>query len=83
MRADWICYVAALLTTVAFVPQAAKTIRSKDTRGLSLSMYVVFTAGVACWLVYGILLGSWPMIVANIITFLLAAAILLMKLRHG
>lgn len=45
MSADWIGYVAALLTTVAFVPQAAKTIRSKDTRGLSLSMYVVFTAG--------------------------------------
>ncbi|HZH43353.1 MAG TPA: SemiSWEET transporter [Lysobacter sp.] len=82
MSGEWIGYVAAALTTVAFVPQAFKTIRSKDTRGISLSMYVVFTSGVACWLVYGLMLGSWPMILANVVTFALAATILALKLRY-
>lgn len=76
-------YVGATLTTLAFLPQAVKTIRSKDTRGISLGMYVVFTVGVAFWLGYGIVLHSWPMIVSNIITFALSATILGMKLRHG
>jgi MtN3 and saliva related transmembrane protein len=76
-------YVAATLTTVAFVPQALKTIRSRDTSGISLAMYVVFTIGIAFWFGYGIVLGSWPMIVSNAITFVLAAVILALKLRHG
>lgn len=76
-------YVAATLTTVAFVPQALKTIRSRDTSGISLAMYVVFTIGIAFWFGYGIVLGSWPMIVSNTITFVLAAVILALKLRHG
>lgn len=83
MTGEWIGYAAALLTTLAFVPQAVKTIRSKDTRGISLGMYVVFTAGVACWLAYGIVLGSWPMILANVVTFALASTILALKLRYG
>lgn len=83
MSAEWIGYTAAVLTTLAFVPQAAKTIRSRDTRGISLTMYAVFTAGVACWFVYGVALHSWPMMLANSITFLLAATILALKLRHG
>lgn len=80
---EWLGYVAATLTTAAFVPQAVKTIRSRDTRGISLGMYVVFTVGVVFWFGYGIVLGSWPMIVANAITFALAATILGLKLRHG
>lgn len=83
MSAEWIGYAAAFLTTVAFLPQAVKAIRTRDTSGISLGMYVVFTAGIACWFGYGLLLGSWPMIIANIITFVLAAVILAMKLRHG
>jgi len=83
MNLEWAGYVAATLTTAAFVPQAIKTIRSKDTRGISLGMYVVFTIGVAFWLVYGIALQSWPMIISNIITFGLSATILAMKLKHG
>jgi Uncharacterized conserved protein len=74
---------AATLTTVSFVPQAIKTIRTRDTSGISLGMYVVFTLGIACWFGYGIVLQSWPMIVANIITFGLSATILALKLRHG
>jgi MtN3 and saliva related transmembrane protein len=83
MNQEWIGYIAAALTTLSFVPQAAKTIRSRDTSGISLGMYVVFIIGVACWFGYGILLGSWPMILANAVTFLLAAVILGLKLRHG
>ena len=83
MSADWIGYLAAALTTVAFVPQALHTLRSRDTRGISLAMYAIFTVGVACWLGYGMMLGSWPMILANVVTLALSAAILVLKLRHG
>lgn len=83
MNLEWTGYVAATLTTLAFVPQAAKTIRSRDTRSISLGMYVVFTIGIAFWLAYGIVLGSLPMILSNIVTFALSATILVLKLRHG
>ncbi|WP_149193888.1 SemiSWEET transporter [Luteimonas suaedae] len=83
MSPDWFGYVAAALTTLAFVPQALKTIRSRDTRSISLGMYVVFTVGVGFWFAYGVLLGSWPMIAANLLTFGLAATILVLKLRYG
>lgn len=83
MTGEWLGYVGATLTTLSFLPQAIKTIRSKDTRGISLGMYAAFTVGVAFWLGYGIVLHSWPMIVSNIVTFALSATILGMKLRHG
>ncbi|MDH7453296.1 SemiSWEET transporter [Luteimonas composti] len=83
MDLEWLGYLAATLTTLAFVPQAAKTIRSRDTSGISLGMYVVFIVGVGCWFGYGLALGSWPMILANAVTFVLAALILALKLRHG
>ncbi|KGQ20722.1 PQ-loop domain containing protein [Lysobacter dokdonensis DS-58] len=77
----WTGYVAATLTTVAFVPQAVKTLRTRDTRSISLHMYLVFTVGVAFWLAYGVALHSWPMIVSNTVTLGLAGTILAMKLR--
>lgn len=80
---EWVGYVAATLTTLAFVPQAVRTIRTRETRGISLWMYLVFTVGIAFWFGYGLVLGSWPMIVSNAITFVLAATILALKLRHG
>jgi MtN3 and saliva related transmembrane protein len=80
---EWAGYLAAVMTTLAFVPQAFKTIRTKDTRSISLGMYVVFTIGIAFWLVYGIALNSMPMILSNIVTFLLSATILGLKLKHG
>jgi MtN3 and saliva related transmembrane protein len=83
MTADWLGYAAATLTTLAFVPQAAQILRTRDTHSISLPMYLVFTIGVAFWLGYGWMLGSWPMIAANTVTFLLAAAILGLKLRYG
>lgn len=78
---DLIGYLAASLTTASFVPQAWLTFKTRDVRGISLGMYSVFTVGVALWLAYGLLLGAWPIVVANAITLALAAAILLMKLR--
>lgn len=81
--AEVVGYVGAFLTTVSFIPQAVKTIRTRDTRGISLGMYAVFTAGVACWLGYGIALGSWPMILSNIVTLGLSSTILALKLRYG
>ncbi|MDD2925296.1 SemiSWEET transporter [Rhodoferax sp.] len=79
---DFFGTVAATLTTVSFLPQALHTFRTKDVRGISLGMYSVFTVGIACWLTYGLLLGAWPIIIANAITLALAATILVMKLRY-
>ena len=76
-------YVAAALTTIAFVPQAVRAIRSRDTGAISLWMYVTFTVGIALWFVYGVLLNAWPIILSNAVTFGLAATILALKLRHG
>lgn len=83
MNPHWLGTIAATLTTLAFVPQALQTIRTRDTRAISLGMYVVFTIGIAFWFGYGIVLESWPMIVSNAITFVLAFTILALKLRHG
>lgn len=74
-------FMAAVLTTASFVPQAWHTFRTRDVRGISLGMYSAFTAGVACWLVYGLLLRAWPIVIANVVTLALAGAILVMKLR--
>nr|ART38246.1 F334 [uncultured bacterium] len=75
--------LAALLTTAAFLPQVLHTLATRDTRGISLRMYVIFVAGVLLWLIYGLLTGDLPLILANAITLLLAGAILILKLRHG
>lgn len=74
-------FVAALLTTTSFLPQAWHTFRTRDVRGISLGMYSLFTLGVALWLVYGLLVGAWPVVIANAVTLALAGAILVMKLR--
>jgi MtN3 and saliva related transmembrane protein len=75
--------VAATLTTAAFVPQALHIIRHKDTRAISLHMYLAFVTGVLLWLVFGVLIGNWPIIVSNAITLALALAIIAMKLKYG
>jgi MtN3 and saliva related transmembrane protein len=62
---------AATLTTAAFVPQALHIIRHKETRAISLFMYVSFAVGVALWLSFGCLIGNWPIIVSNAITLAL------------
>ncbi|MCB1788782.1 MAG: SemiSWEET transporter [Gammaproteobacteria bacterium] len=75
--------LAAILTTAAFVPQVVRVIRTRDTHAISLIMYVLFSLGVSLWCVYGLLLGLWPVMVANLITLLLALVVLAMKLRGG
>jgi MtN3 and saliva related transmembrane protein len=75
--------VAATLTTAAFVPQAMHIIRYKETRAISLFMYVSFATGVALWLVFGAMIGNWPIMVSNAITLMLALAIIAMKLKYG
>jgi MtN3 and saliva related transmembrane protein len=78
---DAIGYIAAVLTTSSFVPQALLTLRTRDVSGISLHMYGAFTLGVALWLLYGIAIGEWPIIVANAVTLALAATILITKVR--
>ena len=75
-------YCAAFLTTIAFLPQAIWSWRTRDLSGISLGMYSLFTAGVGLWLVYGLIIEKWPLILANAMTFALALSILMLKLRH-
>lgn len=74
--------LAAVLTTVAFVPQVIRVLRTRDSHAISLLMYLLFSAGVALWLVYGLLLGLWPVILANGITLVLTLLVIGAKLRH-
>lgn len=74
---------AGTCTTAAFLPQALKAWRTRSTRDLSLSMFLVFVAGIVLWLAYGLILGDLPIVVANALTLLLAGSILAMKLKHG
>jgi MtN3 and saliva related transmembrane protein len=80
---DFVGYSAATLTTVAFLPQVFQIWKSKSTKDLALPTLLSFIAGVAMWLVYGLLLNSAPVIVANTITLLLNLAILRFKLKYG
>lgn len=80
---DLVGMVAGIATTSGFIPQAYKVFRTKKTSDLSLGMYAFFTAGVFLWIVYGILIHSFPIILFNTITFVLAAYVLIMKVKHG
>jgi MtN3 and saliva related transmembrane protein len=68
---EWIGYAAASLTTASFVPQAWLTFKTRDV------------SGIALWLAYGLLIEAWPVVIANVITLVLAASILAMRLRFG
>lgn len=73
-------WLATAASTVSFVPQAWKIIKTRETKDISRWMYMVTVAGFACWTAYGILLGQWPIIVTNSICFALSGFILVMKL---
>lgn len=75
-------FVAGALTTVSFWPQLWKTWRTKSAGDVSLGMLLTFSVGVLLWLLYGVLLGAWPIIVTNMITVLLTVTILILKLRY-
>jgi MtN3 and saliva related transmembrane protein len=74
---------AAACTTVAYVPQAVKAWRSRSTKDVSLSMFLLMVTGIALWLAYGLILRDLPLILANAVTLSLAGAILVCKLRFG
>ncbi|MCK1358506.1 SemiSWEET transporter [Bradyrhizobium sp. 199] len=76
-------FAAATCTTVAYAPQAIKVWKSRSTGDISLGMFLVMVLGLALWLVYGLLSGDAPLVVANAITIVLAGGILFMKLRYG
>ncbi len=76
-------YLAGSLGTVAFLPQLVKTIKHKSTGDISLGMYVLFCIGVALWLIYGLLISSWPVVVANLVTLALCGTMLVLKIKHG
>ncbi len=80
--ADLVGYLAATLTTIAFVPQVINSWRSRDLSGISLAMYCILVAGIVLWLAYGIMLWKWPIIIANAITLILASVVLGLKVRH-
>jgi MtN3 and saliva related transmembrane protein len=72
--------IAAVASTVSFLPQAVKIIRTRDTSSISTGMYLVTVAGFTLWTGYGVLLGAWPVIASNSICLVLSAFILAMKL---
>ncbi len=75
--------VAGSLTTLAFLPQVVRTWRTRSTADISLVMFLVLCSGIALWLVYGLVRGDWPVIIANGLTLVLASTILFFKIRHG
>ena len=79
---DLIGFIAAFLTSASFIPQAWLVMKTKNTEGLSLAMYVVFTTGVALWLIYGVMAKSWPVAVANAVTLFFALIILSFIIRN-
>ena len=82
MSIEWIGFLAAILTTGAYIPQAIKIWKTKTADGVSLSMYWVMLTGVSLWGIYGILIESYPIILANVITLILLVTIIIFKLKH-
>lgn len=74
-------FVAATLTTLAFIPQALHSYKTRDLSGISLPMYSLFSLGVAFWLAYGVMMMSWPIMIANAITLMLALLVVVLKLK--
>ena len=78
---DVVGYVAAFLTTISFLPQVIKTLRTRDTSGISLTMYSIFVSGVVLWFIYGFLRDDKIVMMANVVTFILAGSVLLLKIK--
>ncbi|WP_075216853.1 SemiSWEET family sugar transporter [Mongoliimonas terrestris] len=75
--------LAAILGTICWLPQAIRTVRTRDTRGLSLASNLLLLTTVTLWFLYGVAIGAWPLVAANIVSMVLIGAIVAMKLRHG
>lgn len=75
-------YIAAICTTVAYLPQVVKVYRTKSTRDISLGMFLLLNAGISAWLIYGIILNKMPIIAANFVSLLLTLYIFGVKVKH-
>ncbi|MBV8673212.1 MAG: SemiSWEET family sugar transporter [Acidobacteriaceae bacterium] len=75
-------YIAAICTTISFLPQLIRVYRLKSAHEISLTMFLVYSIGVFLWLLYGIFIGSFPVIVANAVSVILSLAILALKIRY-
>ena len=82
MHVELIGYIGAFMTTAAFFPQTWQVIRTRDTRSISLAMYILFTLGICFWLAYGVMIESFPVTIANAITLVLSSIILYMKMKE-
>lgn len=82
MFVEWIGLLAAILTTAAYVPQAIKIWKTKNAEGVSLVMYWVMLTGISLWSIYGMLIESSPIILANGISFILLGMIIIFKLKQ-
>jgi len=83
MNPEFIGTIAATLTTAAYIPQTIKVLREKHTKSISLGMYVMITLGIAMWLVYGLMIESPSLIIANGLTLAMSCMILFMKIKYG
>jgi len=81
--ATTIGYIAGTLTTVAYLAQVLRTLKHRRTKDISLGMYLMLCSGIGLWLVYGIFIHSWPVIIANAVTLILSGTVLVMKIRFG
>ena len=79
---DFFGFLAALLTTIAFLPQLYKTWETKSADDVSLVMLILFITGLICWIIYGLKIRSIPILVANIFTFIFNFSILILKIRY-
>ncbi|GBE06769.1 PQ loop repeat protein [bacterium BMS3Abin10] len=75
--------LAGTCTIISFLPQVIKTAKTKKTKDISLAMYAVLAVGLFMWVIYGVLLNSYPIILANSVSFILAVTILVLKIRYG
>jgi MtN3 and saliva related transmembrane protein len=78
---NYVGFFAAFCTTISFLPQVIKVYKTKSTKDISLYMFLIFTIGTFCWLIYGIIESSIPIILANTITLILSSIILLYKIK--
>ncbi len=79
----WVGAAGAVLTTICWLPQAVRVVRTKDTGAISLATNLIFATGILLWLIYGIAIGNWPLIAANAVSMMFTLVIIAMKLRHG
>ncbi len=76
-------FIAAFCTTISFIPQIIKILKEKNTRDISIGMYIIFTFGILMWLIYGIMLNELPIIIANFFTLVFSCIILYFKFKNG